>query len=76
MPTTQFAFKEKYRYQNGFNSYHEYGIQTSQLYVALTSRQKRGSRRRSPHRSKLTAKASTRPVRRKALWNRLYSTTT
>jgi homogentisate 1,2-dioxygenase len=24
MPSTQFAFKEKYRYQNGFNSYHEY----------------------------------------------------
>lgn len=23
MPVTQFAFKEKYRYQNGFNSYHE-----------------------------------------------------
>jgi homogentisate 1,2-dioxygenase len=40
MPTTQFAFKEKYRYQNGFNSYHEYEIQTSQLYIALTSRQK------------------------------------
>ena len=26
MPSTQFAFKEKYRYQNGFNSYHEYGF--------------------------------------------------
>lgn len=24
MPVTQFAFKEKYSYQNGFNSYHEY----------------------------------------------------
>jgi hypothetical protein len=24
MPLTQFAFQEKYRYQNGFNSYHEY----------------------------------------------------
>jgi homogentisate 1,2-dioxygenase len=24
MPVTQFAFQEKYRYQNGFNSYHEY----------------------------------------------------
>jgi hypothetical protein len=23
MPLTQFAFEEKYRYQNGFNSYHE-----------------------------------------------------
>jgi hypothetical protein len=23
MPVTQFAFKEKYQYQNGFNSYHE-----------------------------------------------------
>jgi hypothetical protein len=26
MPVTQFAFKEKYRYQNGFNSYHEYAL--------------------------------------------------
>jgi homogentisate 1,2-dioxygenase len=26
MPVTQFAFKEKYRYQNGFNSYHESAI--------------------------------------------------
>lgn len=26
MPTTQFAFKEKYRYQNGFGSYHEYAF--------------------------------------------------
>jgi homogentisate 1,2-dioxygenase len=23
MPVTEFAFKEKYKYQNGFNSYHE-----------------------------------------------------
>jgi homogentisate 1,2-dioxygenase len=29
MPLTQFAFKEKYRYQNGFNSYHEYDHITS-----------------------------------------------
>jgi hypothetical protein len=28
MPVTQFAFQEKYRYQNGFNSYHEYAIST------------------------------------------------
>jgi hypothetical protein len=24
MPVTQFNFQEKYRYQNGFASYHEY----------------------------------------------------
>jgi len=26
MPTTQFQTKEKYQYQNGFNSYHEYAL--------------------------------------------------
>jgi len=34
MPSTQFAFKEKYRYQNGFNSYHEC---VSLLYVLNTA---------------------------------------
>jgi hypothetical protein len=32
MPLTEFAFKEKYRYQNGFGSYHEYNTLSTTVY--------------------------------------------
>lgn len=39
MPVTEFAFKEKYRYQNGFDSYFEQ-VQTpviAEVFVALSN---------------------------------------
>ncbi|CAN9221987.1 unnamed protein product [Alternaria alternata] len=40
MPSTQFAFKEKYRYQNGFNSYHETEAVEGALPIGANSPQK------------------------------------
>lgn len=75
MPVTKFTTPEKYKYQNGFGSYHESSNPfRSQKNTILTTKQIRSHLRRPPHRSQLPPKASLRPLRRKALWHSIHST--
>jgi len=76
MPSTQFAFKEKYRYQNGFNSYHEYGRDYPTVTTNTNNLQDGSSRRRASNWRKFASETPIWSLRREALRHRLHSPAT